>query len=81
MNFPKISKRLLCAASFAQNDEFIADVGTDHAYLPIYLYTKKIIRGAVVSDINGGKDYTVSMVCAAPGIHQILCDELQPGLS
>lgn len=37
--------------------------------------------GAVVSDINGGKDYTVSMVCAAPGIHQILCDELQPGLS
>ncbi|MBR2372957.1 MAG: inositol monophosphatase, partial [Lentisphaeria bacterium] len=37
--------------------------------------------GAAVSDINGGNDYTVSMVCSAQGIHQILCDELQPGLS
>lgn len=54
MSFPKISKRLLCAASFAQKGDFVADIGTDHAYLPIYLYTKGIIRGAVVSDINEG---------------------------
>lgn len=54
MSFPKISKRLLCAASFAQKGDFVADVGTDHAYLPIYLYTKGIIKGAVVSDINEG---------------------------
>ncbi len=51
---PKISKRLQCAASFAKKGEFIADIGTDHAYLPIYLYTRGIIRGAVVSDINEG---------------------------
>ena len=51
---PKISKRLQCAAAFAQVGEFIADVGTDHAYLPIYLYTSGIIKGAVVSDINEG---------------------------
>ena len=51
---PKISKRLLCAASFAKKGELIADVGTDHAYLPIYLYTSGIISGAVVSDINEG---------------------------
>ena len=54
MNSPKISKRLLIASSFAKKGEFIADVGTDHAYLPIYLYTNKIIRGAIVSDINEG---------------------------
>ena len=54
MNSPKISKRLLCAAEFARNGDFIADVGTDHAYLPIYLCTKGIIKGAVVSDINEG---------------------------
>lgn len=54
MNLPKISTRLLCAASFAQDGDFIADVGTDHAYLPIYLYRKGVIRGAVVSDINEG---------------------------
>lgn len=54
MNSPKLSKRLLCASSFAQKNDFIADVGTDHAYLPIYLYKAGIIRGAVVSDINDG---------------------------
>ena len=54
MNSPKISKRLLSAANFAQKGDFIADVGTDHAYLPIYLYTQGVIKGAVVSDINEG---------------------------
>ena len=54
MNSLKLSKRLLCAASFAREGDFIADVGTDHAYLPIYLYTAGIIRGAVVGDINQG---------------------------
>ena len=54
MNSPKISKRLFCAASFAKKGDFIADVGTDHAYLPIYLYKKGIIRGAIVSDVNEG---------------------------
>lgn len=54
MNSPKLSKRLLRASSFAKKNDFIADVGTDHAYLPIYLYKAGIIRGAVVSDINEG---------------------------
>ena len=54
MNFPKLSKRLLVAASFVREGDFVADVGTDHAYLPIYLYLNKKIRGAVVSDINEG---------------------------
>ena len=50
----KLSKRLSLAASFARKGDFIADVGTDHAYLPIYLYKAGIIRGAVVGDINQG---------------------------
>lgn len=54
MNSPKLSKRLLAAASFAAKGDFVADVGTDHAYLPIYLYLQGRIRGAVVSDINEG---------------------------
>ncbi len=54
MNLPKISKRLEAAASFAQRGVRIADIGTDHAYLPIYLYTSGIISGGVASDINEG---------------------------
>lgn len=54
MNIPKISKRLEAAASFARQGARIADIGTDHAYLPIYLYAKGVIRGGVASDINEG---------------------------
>ena len=69
MNSPKISKRLLCAASFANKGELIADVGTDHAYLPIYLYTSGIISGAVVSDINEGP-----IERAAKNIREFSCE-------
>ena len=54
MNVPKISKRLEAAASLVRQGVRIADVGTDHAYLPIYLYTKGAISGGVASDINQG---------------------------
>ena len=54
MNIPKISKRLEAAASFVRNDVRVADIGTDHAYLPIYLYKTKKINGGVASDINKG---------------------------
>ena len=54
MYSPKISKRLLAAAEFARPSSFIADVGSDHAYLPIYLCTLGKIRGAIASDINEG---------------------------
>ena len=54
MNIPKISKRLLAAASFVREGVFVADVGTDHAYLPIYLYKTGKIAGGVASDINKG---------------------------
>ncbi len=54
MNVPKISKRLEAAASFARRGARVADIGTDHAYLPIYLYTAGIVAGGVVSDINQG---------------------------
>ena len=53
-NTLKLSPRLSAAASFVREGSFIADVGTDHAYLPIYLCERGIIRGAVASDVNLG---------------------------
>ena len=49
----KISKRLEAAASFSRRGARFADIGTDHAYLPIYLYTTQGNVG-VASDINLG---------------------------
>lgn len=54
MTIPKLSKRLQCAASFVRSGAFVADVGTDHAYLPIALCLNGKIRGGVVSDIHKG---------------------------
>ncbi len=54
MNIPKISKRLEAAASFLRSGAGIADVGTDHAYLPIYLYAAGRIKWGIATDINNG---------------------------
>ena len=49
-----LSKRLRAAAEFVRRGAYVADVGTDHAYLPIWLLLEGRIRGGVVSDINEG---------------------------
>ena len=49
-----LTPRLMAAAGFVRHGATIADVGTDHAYLPIYLVSKGIAKAAVASDINEG---------------------------
>lgn len=46
--------RLSLAASFVRSGAVLCDVGTDHAYLPINLLQKGIIRRATASDVNRG---------------------------
>lgn len=50
----KISNRLCTAASFVRDGAVVADIGTDHAYLPIYLLLNNKITRAYASDINVG---------------------------
>lgn len=47
-------QRLLSAVKYVRQGARFADVGTDHAYLPIYLLKKGLIASAVLSDINKG---------------------------
>ncbi len=49
----KLDPRLSLAASFVRG-EVAADIGTDHAYIPIYLLTSGKCRYAIASDINEG---------------------------
>ena len=51
---PILTPRLRAAASFVRHRAVVADVGTDHAYLPIALALEGKITGAVASDINEG---------------------------
>ena len=51
---PKLTPRRAAAASFCRQGAFVADIGTDHAYLPIALCLSGRARGAIASDINAG---------------------------
>ena len=50
----KLSKRLSTAVSYVRSGAVVADIGTDHAYLPIYLVSEGIASSALASDINEG---------------------------
>ena len=72
-----LSPRLEKVASLVPEGAKIADVGTDHAYLPIYLMENGISESAVATDIHKGPiDAANSNIAAAGvgGIKTILCD-------
>ncbi len=54
MKSATIGKRLLSAVKFVRQGAVFADIGTDHAYLPIYLLKTGKIDSAVLADINEG---------------------------
>lgn len=47
-----LSKRLIAAALYVIPGRKSVDVGTDHAYLPVYLYKKGITQSILACDIN-----------------------------
>lgn len=50
----KLAERLLKVASLVPPSSSIADIGTDHGYIPIYLIQQKKIKKAVAADIHKG---------------------------
>ncbi len=51
---PVLDERLSAAVSFVRNGAVAADIGTDHAYIPVYLVMQGICKRCVASDINSG---------------------------
>lgn len=50
----KLSKRLQAIAGLVTAGNRVCDVGTDHAYIPIYLVQNDIIPCALAMDVNKG---------------------------
>ena len=50
----KLSDRLQLIADEIKQGERVCDVGTDHGYLPLYLYENKIADHVIMTDISKG---------------------------
>ncbi|SHG96422.1 tRNA (adenine(22)-N(1))-methyltransferase [Tepidibacter thalassicus] len=50
----KLSERLEVIANLVDKNTILADIGTDHGYIPVYLLKNKKIKYAVAADINRG---------------------------
>ncbi|KPI54556.1 SAM-dependent methyltransferase [Clostridioides difficile] len=50
----KLTDRLLKIASLVTDGKKIADIGTDHGYIPVYLLKKGRVPFAVLADVNKG---------------------------
>lgn len=54
MKLFSLGARLALCASMVREGAALADVGTDHAYLPVWLAKKGAVRKAVASDVRPG---------------------------
>lgn len=77
---PKLTPRLAAVAGLVRPGATVADIGTDHAYLPVYLVNAGICPSAVACDVRRGPLMRAQMTVAAYGaggkIKLMQCDGL-----
>lgn len=49
-----LTERLKAIADNIENGERVADIGTDHGYLPLYLKEKNIVERPIMADVSKG---------------------------
>lgn len=76
----KLNERLMTAVQFVREGSKLADIGTDHGYLPIFLILEGRISFAIAADINKGPldkaDENIHKYSLDGKIKTALCDGL-----
>lgn len=77
----EISQRLKLIASYVPEGSVVADIGTDHAYMPIYLIQNKLASRVIAMDVRRGPlEKAVNNISAA-GASDSIEVRLSDGLS
>lgn len=77
----QLQPRLQCIASLVPQHARLADVGTDHGYLPVYLLQQGIIAHAIASDINKAPLEHARTTAREYGVEEKMDFRLCPGLA
>ncbi len=77
----KLSKRLELVASMVPEKSRVADVGTDHGYIPIALVERGIAIGAIAMDLRSGPLERAKDHIYRAGLGEIIKTRLSDGLS
>ena len=76
-----LDARLSCCASFVRSGSLLADIGTDHAYLPIWLVQNKSCRSAIAADLRQGPLDSAQKNILSAGLQQYITTRLSDGLT
>ena len=76
----ELSKRLYAVASLVTEGASVADIGTDHGYIPIYLTEQKIASKVIALDINKGPLERARMHIIGHGLKDQIETRLSDGL-
>lgn len=77
----KLSLRLRMIADQVPHGSRIADIGSDHALLPVYLAQQGIITGAIAGELNEGPFLAASKQVQQAGLEHIISVRHGDGLS
>ncbi|MFD1203888.1 tRNA (adenine(22)-N(1))-methyltransferase [Sporosarcina contaminans] len=81
MNTVKLSDRLAAVASFVEEGAVLADIGSDHAYLPCYLVHAHKIERAIAGEVVKGPFESAVKNVKREGLDDHITVRLANGLS
>ena len=76
----ELSKRLQAVADLVGNNLVVADVGTDHGYIPIYLIESGKCQKAFAMDVNEGPLLRAKNHIQAHGLTECITTRLSDGV-
>ncbi|MGY3765191.1 tRNA (adenine(22)-N(1))-methyltransferase [Vagococcus vulneris] len=80
MDYQHLSKRLEKVADYIKSTDFVADIGSDHAYLPAFLVINRKIPGAIAGEVVQGPYESAQSLVKEVGLSEKIFVRLGDGL-